>query len=405
MKDSAFERLAHLEEVRQAGTINLIPSENYISQDIRQALGGIFVNKYAEGYPRARYYAGNAIVDDVEELCMKRALALFGASPRIWNVNVQPYSGTPANLALYTALVPFGAKIMSMDLSMGGHLSHGHAVSVTGKLWKHIAYGVDADSEMIDYNEVRRIAKKERPYAIVAGFTAYSRTVDFKKFRAIAHEVGALLFVDMSHVAGLVAGKAYPSPFPYADAVMTTTHKTLRGPRGAIIFSKRQFSQAVDRAVFPGLQGGPHVNQIAATAVALYEASRPAFRMYARQVIKNSQTLAGELLRLGWRIVSGGTDSHLFLIDVAKAGLDGARASVVLEGAGIIVNKNTIPYDAGSPRTPSGIRIGTPAVTTRGMRPHDMKKIAMWIDGALRGEDDGHVAREVATFAKKFPLP
>lgn len=411
MKDSEIKKLINAEELRQVQTLNLIASENYVSPNVREALASVFTNKYAEGYPGARYYGGNSIVDDVECLCQRRALKLFGLSPKVWNVNVQPYSGSPANLAVYLALVPLGEKIMGLRLDMGGHLTHGHRVSATGKLWKQIPYDVDARTEVLNYDVLMKIAKREKPKLIVAGFTAYSRVVDFKKFRRIANAAGAILLVDMSHFAGLVAGHTYPSPFSakggqaLADVVMTTTHKTLRGPRGAIIFSRLEFSEKIDKAVFPGLQGGPHINQIAAAAVALYESSQPAFRVYARQIIKNAKVLARELERLGWRIVSGGTDSPLFLVDTMQNGIGGKTASEKLEKAGIIVNKNAIPYDTRKPTDPSGIRIGTPALTTRGMREREMKFVARWIDKVLSGARPQKVLREIASFLKKFPLP
>ena len=321
-----------------------------------EALGSVFTNKYAEGYPGKRYYGGNEVVDRLERLCQWRALKLFGLSEKKWAVNVQPYSGSPANMAVYLALAPIGGKIMGMSLDMGGHLTHGHKVSATGKLWKQVQYGVDKKTETLDYNKLLRIAKKEKPKLIVAGYTAYSKIIDFKKFRQIADACGALLMVDMSHFAGLVAGRVYPSPFSYADVVTTTTHKTLRGPRAAIIFSRytqnqmfakntkhRMFSKLVDKAVFPGLQGGPHANAIAAVAVALKEAMTPAFRKYAKQIIKNSRALAKELQKRGWRIVSGETDSHLFLVDTMSRGISGKEAQERLEKHGIIVNKIPIP--------------------------------------------------------------
>ncbi|OGZ53165.1 MAG: serine hydroxymethyltransferase [Candidatus Ryanbacteria bacterium RIFCSPHIGHO2_12_FULL_47_12b] len=405
MKDSAIKKLIAAEEKRQTGVINLIASENYVSRGVREALGSVLTNKYAEGYPGARYYGGNEIVDEIERLAQARALKLFGLSDSAWDVNVQPYSGTPANFAIYTALVPLGAKIMGLDLSMGGHLSHGYKVSATGKFWKQVPYGVDKKTERLDYNEILRIAKREKPKMIVAGFTAYSRIIDFKKFRKIADAVGAILLVDMSHFAGLVAGRVYPLPFPYADIVMTTTHKTLRGPRAAIIFSREKYARAIDRAVFPGLQGGPHVNQIASVAVALAEAATPAFRAYTKQIVKNAQILAGELSRLNWRVVSGGTDTHLFLVDTFANGIGGKRASEMLEKAGIIVNKNTIPFDTRSPVDPSGIRVGTAALTTRGMREREMKIIAGFINETLRGASPIKIRKNVLALARKFPLP
>ena len=409
MKDRQIQKMIQRESRRQTGVINLIASENDTSADVREALGSVFVNKYAEGYPHARYYGGNEHVDELEELTKARALKLFGLSAKTWGVNVQPYSGSPANLAVYFALIPLGAKIMGLELTMGGHLSHGHKVSMTGKLWQQVAYGVDTKTEALDYDEIGRIARREKPAMIVAGFTAYSRVIDFKKFRKIANSVGALLFIDMSHFAGLVAGKAYPSPFSarggqgLADVVMTTTHKTLRGPRSALLFSKKEFSEKIDKAVFPGLQGGPHANQIAAVAVALQEASFPAFKKYAKQIIKNAKVLSDELARRGWRVVSGGTDTHLILIDTQVQDISGARASDALEEAGIVVNKNTIPYDARSPRDPSGIRLGTADVTTRGMREPQMRLIAEYIDEILRGVHGDAIKKNIARLARQFP--
>lgn len=389
----------------------MIPSENIVSRDILRALGSELTNKYAEGYPGARYYGGNECVDEIENLCRERALKLFRLSEKIWHVNVQPYSGSPANLAVYLALVPVGEKIMGMRLDMGGHLTHGHKVSATGKLWNAVQYGVDKKTELLDYGAIARIARKERPKIIVAGFTAYPRVIDFKKFRKIADSVHAYLMVDMSHFAGLVAGGAYPSPFALADVVTTTTHKTLRGPRGAMILANRgsriakrnkvDIVKAIDRAVFPGLQGGPHVNQIAAAAVALAEAMRPSFRRYAHQIVKNAMVLARELQKLGWRVVSGGTDTHLLLVDIASRGIGGKEASERLEAQGIIVNKNTIPYDPRPPVDPSGIRLGTPSLTTRGMKEKEMKEIAKMIDAVLaRGEN---LKTEVKKLCRKFP--
>ena len=405
MKDKILENLVQKEAKRQNDTINLIASENYVSRDVREALASVFTNKYAEGYPKARYYGGNAVIDELENLAKDRAIKLFKLSPRRWSVNVQPYSGSPANLAAYLALLPTARKIMGMQLDMGGHLTHGYKASATGKLWKQVPYGVDKKSELLNYEQISRIAEKEKPALIVAGYTAYSRIIDFKKFRAITDSVGAIFMVDMSHFAGLVAGGVYPSPFPYADVVTTTTHKTLRGPRAALIFSKLEFSKAIDKAVFPGLQGGPHANQIAATAVALYEAGEPSFKKYVKQVVKNAYVLSESLEKAGWRIISHGTDTHLFLVDTWKRGLSGKIASERLEEAGIVVNKNTIPYDVRSPIDPSGIRIGTPAITTRGMKENEMKKISRLVDlTLLRRANNGGIQKEVALLCKKFPI-
>lgn len=393
MKDTQIKKLIADEKARQKKVINLIASENQVSEDVLEALGSVLTNKYSEGYPTRRYYGGNAIVDRVELLCQARALKLFGLSPKTWSVNVQPLSGSPANLAVYTALVPKGGKIMGMSLNQGGHLTHGHKVSATGIFWKQIPYGVDKKTEQLDYEALKKIAKAKKPNIIVAGFTAYPRKINWKKFREIADGCGAILMVDMSHIGGLVAGKAYPSPFRYADVVTTTVHKTLRGPRSAMIFSKKEFSEKIDKAVFPGLQGGPHENQIAAVAVALKEADSVAFKKYAEQVKKNATILADELAAHGWRIISGGTDSHLILMDVwnggerdenGVGGLTGKDAETRLEKAGIIVNKNAIPYDTRSPFNPSGIRLGTACETTRGAKEADFKKIAEKIDKALK---------------------
>jgi glycine hydroxymethyltransferase len=387
MKDTQVDKLIKTERIRQKKVVNLIASENYVSQDVLDALGSELTNKYAEGYSGKRYYGGNTITDKVEDLATERALSLFKLDPNGWHVNTQALSGSPANLAVYVGLLEKGDKVMGMSLDQGGHLTHGHKVSATGKFWTQVPYGVSKDTEVLDYENLREIAMREKPRMIIAGFTAYPRMIDWKKFRDVADSCGAYLMVDMSHIAGLVAGEAYPTPFPYADIVTTTTHKTLRGPRGALIFARkdeRGLDKKIDKAVFPGLQGGSHMNQTAAIAVALKEASTPAFKKYAKQVIKNAQTLAEELKKLGWRIISGGTDSHLILVDVASQGIGGKDASDLLEAADIIVNKNGIPFDTRSPVDPSGIRLGTAAETTRGAKEKDMIKLAKKIDAVLR---------------------
>ena len=391
MQDKQIEKLIKSEAKRQKQVINLIASENYVSRDVLKALGSELTNKYAEGYPGRRYYGGNTIIDKVELLCMERALKLFKLSSNEWHVNVQPLSGSPANFALYAALVPIGGKIMGMKLTSGGHLTHGHPLSMTGKLWVPLQFEVDPKSEVIDYEAIKKIAIEQKPNIIVAGFTAYPRVVDFKKFRDIADACGALLHVDMSHFAGLIAGGEYPSPFKYADSVMTTTHKSLRGPRQAILFVKkdeRGFDKKLDKMIIPGLFGGPHENNIAGVAVALKEASTPLFKKYAKQVIKNARTLASELQKLGWHIISGGTDSHLILVDtwMDGKGLPGKDASNRLEKAGIIVNMNTIPGETRTAMDPSGIRLGTCAETTRGRKEKDMVAIAKKMDKALRAK-------------------
>lgn len=393
MKDKQIEKLIKAEEKRQKKVVNLIASENYVSLDVLTALGSVFTNKYAEGYAGARYYGGNEVSDELERLCQDRALKLFVRQPaerKKWAVNVQPLSGSPANLAVYLALVPKGGKIMGMELSHGGHLTHGHKVSATGKFWQQIPYGVSRDTEELDYNVIKRLAVKEKPDIIVAGFTAYSRKIDWAKFRQIADSCGAYLMVDMSHIAGLVAVGVHSSPFPYADVVTTTTHKTLRGPRAGLIFSRidtRELNKKIDKAVFPGIQGGPHLNQIASVAVALAEAGRPEFKTYAKQVVKNAKVLASELKKRGWRLVFNGTDNHLLLVDVFSSTdgrLSGRMASESLEKEGIIVNKNTIPFDERTPIDPSGIRLGTAAETTRGKKEKEMVKLADKIDKVLR---------------------
>lgn len=393
MKDKQIEKLIKAEEKRQKKVVNLIASENYVSLDVLTALGSVFTNKYAEGYAGARYYGGNEVSDELERLCQDRALKLFVRQPaerKKWAVNVQALSGSPANLAVYLALVPKGGKIMGMELSHGGHLTHGHKVSATGKFWQQIPYGVSRDTEELDYNVIKRLAVKEKPDIIVAGFTAYSRKIDWAKFRQIADSCGAYLMVDMSHIAGLVAVGVHSSPFPYADVVTTTTHKTLRGPRAGLIFSRidtRELNKKIDKAVFPGIQGGPHLNQIASVAVALAEAGRPEFKTYAKQVVKNAKVLASELKKRGWRLVFNGTDNHLLLVDVFSSTdgrLSGRMASESLEKEGIIVNKNTIPFDERTPIDPSGIRLGTAAETTRGKKEKEMVKLADKIDKVLR---------------------
>ncbi len=412
MKDSQIQKLISSEQKRQRKVINLIASENYVSKEVLKALGSELTNKYAEGYPGKRYYGGNEVVDKIESLCIERALKAFRLDPNVWHVNVQALSGSPANLAVYTAVIPpvtgedgkiIKQKIMGMSLDQGGHLTHGHKVSATGKFWTQVPYGVDKDTEVLNYTALKDIAVKEKPAIIVSGYTAYPRTIDWKRMREVADAAGALLMVDMSHIAGLVAGGAYPTPFEYADIVTTTTHKTLRGPRSALIFVRKdvkgtdgkplELDKKIDKAVFPGLQGGPHVNQIAAVAVALKEAASPAFKKYAQQVKKNASVLATELKNYGWKIISGGTDSHLVLIDTWMGGaknekgagaVSGSAASDALEKAGIIVNKNAIPFDTQPPMNPSGIRLGSAAETTRGKKEKDFKVIAKKIDSILR---------------------
>src|SRR3989338_7966271 len=366
MKDTEVRKLIQKERARQKRVVNLIASENYTSRDVREALASEFTNKYAEGYPGARYYGGNEVVDELERLTQARALKLFKLSPDEWHVNVEPLSGSPANLAVYYALMaPFG-KIMGLELSHGGHLTHGHKVSATGRLWTPVPYTLDPKSELLNYSAIKKIARKEKPDILVAGYTAYPRIIDWKKMRGAANAGGALLMADISHIAGLIAGSVYPSPFPYVSVVTTTMHKTLRGPRAALIFTRKDgtdFYKRIDKAIFPCLQGGPHMNTIAVVAVALREANTPNFKKY------------------GLRLVSGGTDTHLILVDTWRGGegIGGKEASERLEREGIVVNKNTIPFDARSPQDPSGIRIGAAAETTRGKKEEDMVALAQRI--------------------------
>ena len=370
------------EAQRQKRVVNLIPSENYVSKDVLAALGSPLTNKYAEGRSHMRYYFGTSVVDEIEDGVTELVYKVFKISPARYSVNVQPYSGSIANLAIYLGTLKPGDRILAMSLEHGGHLTHGHPVSWTGKLFNFKHYGVNGKGR-IDYDEVLKIAKKFKPKMIVTGASAYSRKIDFKKFRAIADKVGAILMADISHIAGLVVGGVHPTPFPYADAVMTTTHKTLRGPRGAIIVAKKELSKGIDAALFPGLQGGPHLHSIAAIGVALEEALKPGFKKYARQVVKNAKALADELKRLGFKLVYGGTENHLMMVDVTPLGMGGKQAGERLEHAGIIVNKNMIPYDTRKPWDPSGIRLGTPAITTQGMKEKDMVGIARKIHNVL----------------------
>jgi len=410
--DPQIAKLIFAEIKRQRYTLDLIPSENIVSRAVLEALGSPLTNKYSEGYPSKRYYAGNAVIDDVEVLAQERARNVFRLGKE-WHVNVQPYSGSPANLAVYVGLLKPGEKIMGMSLPFGGHLTHGWKVSVTGKFYSAVQYGVNREG-FLDFDEIKKLAEKEKPKIIVAGATAYPRVIDFEKFAKIAHDVGAYLMVDMAHIAGLVAAGAHPSPFPHADVVTTTTHKTLRGPRGAMIFANRNsliakhhdvdIASAIDKAVFPGLQGGPHDNQTAAIAVALHEADKPAFKKYGHQIVKNARALAHALQKLKFELVSGGTDNHLMLIDLTNLGISGREAQDKLESVGIITNRNTIPYDTRSPFDPSGLRIGTPSLTTRGMKEREMKLVAGFIHEALTGVNVNAVWKKVIVLCKKFPL-
>jgi glycine hydroxymethyltransferase len=393
------------EEGRRQGTgLELIPSENFVSEAVLEAMGSVLTNKYAEGYPGKRYYGGCEFADRAEQLAIDRAKALFGAE----HANVQSHSGTQANVSVYMAALQLGDTVLGMNLAHGGHLTHGHPLNFSGKMYKFIPYGVSKETETIDYDELGRLAQEHKPKMIVAGASAYSRIIDFPRMAKIARDAGALFFVDMAHIAGLVAGGMHPSPVPHADYVSTTTHKTLRGPRGGLVLCKAQFAKELDRITFPGTQGGPLMHIIAAKAVCLKEAAEPGFRAYAKQIVANAQRLAAEITKAGFRIVSGGTDNHLFLIDLYSRGITGKDAQPALDRAGITVNKNSIPFDPTPPMTGGGIRMGTPAVTTRGMLEPDMARIAAWIAEVLShlgdAERERRIRAEVAEFAVQFPL-
>lgn len=400
--DEQIQQLIEKENQRQESTLDLIASENICSADVRTALASPFVNKYAEGYPGKRYYAGNQIIDELELLCQKRAQELFHTD---YHVNVQPYSGSPANLAIYSAVLEPGDAVLSMDLAQGGHLTHGSPVNWSGKVYNFQFYGVNQETEVIDYVEVNKIAQELKPKLIVCGATAYPQQIDFGQFTGIAKRVGALLLADISHVAGLVVGGVHRSPFPLADFVMTTTHKTLRGPRGAIIFCKKDFASQIDRAVFPGLQGGPHEHTIAAKAVALAEANTKAFRHYARQIAINARTLADAFSGSPLRAVSGGTDTHLVLTDITKTNLGGKAAQDKLEHVGIICNRNLIPYDQKPAQDPSGLRFGTASLTTRGLGEDEMRLVAnLIIEALLEKSDSNKIKSQVLDLTRKFPI-
>jgi glycine hydroxymethyltransferase len=402
IEDKKISSILDLEKKRQIEGIELIASENYVSESVLECMGSILTNKYSEGYPEKRYYCGNQYIDEIENEAIARAKELFGAE----HVNVQPYSGSPANQAVYMALINPGDTVMGMALDAGGHLTHGYKVSFSGKYYNSVNYGVDAEG-YIDYAGARKIALEHSPKLIWAGFSAYSRIIDWNEFRKIADEVGAYLAVDIAHVAGLVAVGAYPSPVGIADVVTTTTHKTLRGPRGALIMCKEELGEKIDKAVFPGLQGGPHNHTTAGIAVALGEALKPEFKGYAKQIILNAKALASEMMNLGYFVISGGTDNHLFLVDTVRSvNLSGREVADILEQVNITLNKNAIPNDSRKPWDPSGIRIGTPAITTRGMKEEDMKVIAYFIDSALKGKMKADKIREeVKDFTKDFPIP
>jgi glycine hydroxymethyltransferase len=403
--DPEIYRLIKDEERYQIESIRLIPSENYVSQAVLDATGSVLTNKYSEGYAHKRYYQGQRYVDEIETLAIERAKALFGAE----HVNVQPYSGSPANLAIYFALLKPGDTLMGLALPHGGHLTHGWNVSITGSFWRPVHYTVDRETQRIDYDAIRDLALKERPKIIVTGATAYPRLFDFKVFGEIAKEVGAYLLADISHISGLIVAGAHPDPMPYADVVMTTTHKTLRGPRGAMIMCRKELAEKIDKAVFPGLQGGPHNHTTAAIAVALKEAATPEFKEYGHQIVRNAKALAAELTARGFNLVSGGTDNHLILIDLTNKKIIGKKAAQALDRTGIICNSNTVPFDPRKPFSPSGVRMGTPAVTSRGMTEAEMKQIGAWIDEVVaHADDEATIARvnaEVIEFCRRFPAP
>ncbi len=392
------------EEERQRNKIELIASENFVTRAVMAAQGSVLTNKYAEGYPAKRYYGGCEWVDEVEELARSRAKAIFGAD----HANVQPHSGAQANTAVYFALLKPQDTVLGMNLSHGGHLTHGSPVNISGSYYNFVPYGVDKETETIDYDSVEQIAREVKPKLIVAGASAYPRIIDFARLDEIAKEVGALLMVDMAHIAGLVAVGLHPNPVPYADIVTTTTHKTLRGPRGGMILCKKEYAQAIDKAIFPGIQGGPLMHVIAAKAVAFKEAQGSGFKAYQQQIIKNAAVLASSLQEKGFRLVSGGTDNHLMLLDMQNKGLTGKVAEKLLDDAGVTVNKNTIPYDPQSPFVTSGIRIGTPAVTTRGMKEEEMKTISEIIDLVISKREDSQAQAKAKNMVKEltsvFPL-
>ena len=392
------------EIVRQHEGLEMIASENFVSEAVLEAAGSVFTNKYAEGYPGKRYYGGCEYADVVENLARDRAKQLFGAE----HANVQPHSGSQANAAAYMSIIQPGDTILGLDLAHGGHLTHGHKLNFSGKLYRVVSYCVRKDTEVIDYDELEQIAQREKPKMIIGGGSAYPRTFDFPRMRQIADKVGAFLVVDMAHFAGLVAGEVHPSPVPHAHIVTTTTHKTLRGPRAGLILCKQDLAAGVDRSVFPGQQGGPLMHIIAAKAVAFKEALQPDFKIYAGQIVANAKALAESLMAEGYRVVSGGTDTHLMLVDVFVKGMFGSEAEKALGDAGITVNKNAIPFDANPPMKPSGIRIGTPALTTRGMREPEMRVIGRWIVEALEHRADANrltkIRGEVLEMAEQFPL-
>ena len=411
--DSEIARLISEENRLEHEKIRLIASENYASRAVMEATGSVLTNKYSEGYAHKRYYEGQQAVDAVEELAIARLKALFaptgGVDPSQLHVNVQPYSGSPANLAVYLAFCSPGDTVMGLALPAGGHLTHGHSVSITGKFFKSVQYAVRKTDHRIDLDQVRDLAREHRPKLLWCGTTAYPRQLDFAAFRSIADEVGAILVADVAHIAGLICGGAHPSPFGLADVITSTTHKTFRGPRGGMIFCKKEHAAAIDKAVFPGLQGGPHNHVTAAIAVAAAEAARPEFTKYAHAVVENARVLAAELTARGFGVVTGGTDNHLLLVDVTAKGVTGKQLAQALDRAGLVLNYNAVPFDPRKPFDPSGVRIGTPATTTRGMGPDVMRRIGEWIDRVTQKPSDednlSRVAAEVKEVCNRYPAP
>ncbi|MFH1661653.1 MAG: serine hydroxymethyltransferase [Candidatus Falkowbacteria bacterium] len=404
-QDNQIMEAINKETKRQAEEMELIASENYVSKAVLEAMATVLNNKYSEGYPGHRYYGGQKYIDEVENIAIERAKKLFNAE----HVNVQPLSGSPANAAVYMAFLKPGDKVLGLKLDHGGHLSHGHKVNFSGMLYDFTQYEVDSETGKIDMEKVREIALREKPKMIVAGYSAYSREIEWQKFKEIADEVGAFTFADIAHTAGLIAAGEMDNPVPIFDVVSTTTHKTLRGPRGAIIMCKEEFAKKIDRAVFPGMQGGPHEHIIAAKAVAFKEALQENFKEYAKQVIKNAKVLASEFINLGYRVISGGTDNHLMVVDMSSKNLSGKDAEVVLDKVGISVSRSTIPNDPNPPINPSGVRFGTPAITTRGMKEDEIKKISGLINKAIKNKEDENilenVKNEIKDICAKFPIP
>ncbi len=402
--DPKIHRLIQQELERQSFQLEMIASENFASPAVMEAEGSVLMNKYAEGYPGRRYYGGCEIVDQIENLALERLQILFGAE----YANVQPHSGTQANMAVYFAVLEPGDTVLAMNLAHGGHLSHGSPVNFSGQLYRVVHYGVSRETETLDYEEIRRLALKHHPQMIIAGASAYPRVIDFEAFRMIADEVGAYLMVDMAHIAGLVAAGIHPSPVPFAEFVTSTTHKTLRGPRGGFILAKERFAKTLDKTIFPGIQGGPHMNIIAAKAVCFGEALAPEFKTYQQQVVANAKALSQVLAGAGFRLISGGTDNHLLLVDLTSQNLTGAEAEIALEKAGITVNKNAIPFDPLPPKVTSGIRIGTPAVTTRGLREKEIEEVGEWMVAVLKAPQNEALLRDirqkVRRLCEEFPI-